>query len=464
MFNFKHSKELFFILILAVLDLIVFFRIFPSFFFADDFYYINIMKGFNLLNVLPGIFLMSTQHFFTPLPALATWMAYKAFGLNPAGYFLLNFAFHLSNAVLIYYILKKISRNENIAAASAVLFIVYCGNWESLGWAGAVNHVFYGFFMLLTILLYIYGLYLWPLAAFLLAIFSHETALFIVPALLFLYEAFINGTKLRTFFRKLAPYFVVALFFLLFQAYREIFVANIASQSHYKIGFHFIPNYLGYISTLIVPITTSYRAASVLSSNLSALIAVVKISILVCTPLILYIFFKYGSQLTKFLSAGILLILLPYSFFDMPIVSRYLYEASMFFSCLIAVILESIVKRSNVKAMVLGFLILISLAGMFLYQEVFYEKKELRRDILNGYLVYSARIKPRSSLCFIDLPIREDEIKNMVYLWDAKGRHVIRVDNADNVYYRQTYHKHSKYNCNYVFVYDCIKRRLALVP
>jgi len=186
--------------------------------------------------------------------------------------------------------------------------------------------------------------------------------------------------------------------------------------------------------------------------------------VILFVPFIVYVLFKYGSKLVKFLAASILLILLPYSFFDLPIVSRYLYEASIFFTCLIVVILESVVKRSNIKAMVLSFLIIINLSGMYLYQKAFYEKKELRRSIIKEYLIYGLHIKPGASLCFIDLPVREDEIESMIYLWDAKAKHTIHVYNADNVYYKQTYNKNTKYNCNYVFVYDCIKRRLSLLP
>lgn len=453
-----------FVLLLILLNGIIFSQIFPSFFFADDFYILNIIKEFNVNNVLSGIIMLSTKHFFTPLPFLAAWIVYQVFGLNPSGYYLLNFTFHLSNAILIYFIFMKISKNKSIAIPSAILFIVYCGNWESLGWTGAVNHIIYAFFMLLTILWYIYDLYLCSLFAFMLAIFSHETALFILPALLSLYEVFIHGTNIKPLFRRIAPYLIISFFFLMFKIYREIFVVQIISEGYYNIGFHFISNYLGCISTLIVPITSSYRSASVLLLKYLAVISIIKIMVILFVPFIVCVLFKYGSKLVKFLAASILLILLPYSFFDLPIVSRYLYEASIFFTCLIVVILESVVKRSNIKAMVLSFLIIINLSGMYLYQKAFYEKKELRRSIIKEYLIYGLHIKPGASLCFIDLPVREDEIESMIYLWDAKAKHIIHVYNADNVYYKQTYNKNTKYNCNYVFVYDCIKRRLSLLP
>jgi translation elongation factor EF-Tu-like GTPase len=74
-------------------------------------------------------------------------------------------------------------------------------------------------------------------------------------------------------------------------------------------------------------------------------------------------------------------------------------------------------------------LIAIYLAGMIAYQKVFYYKKEVRRGILLDLKKLFKSFDGNRSYYFVDMPIREDEIRYMIYLWyDTKDLNISLIE------------------------------------
>lgn len=433
----------------------------PSFFFADDFFSMDVVKGLNIWNALPGVFNIALHNYFIPTVFFETWLCYSLFHLNPAGYYAFIFAFHFINSLVVYLFFSRITKDRRAGFMASTIYMVFCGNWEAVGWA--YGHILLCIFILLAIIGHIDKRYIIASIMYLLAVTCNETALLIVPTLILFYEYFVGNAGLLRAIRNAAVYVPMFAALILFKLYRMVYILKSTSAGDLHAGSHVIVNYLNYISTLIIPITTAYRMSAILPAPIVSTIVILKTATLLLLPLVLFILFKYGDNIMRFLAACVLIIFIPYSFIDLPITSRYMYEASVFYICLISWLASSWLKKGGNKriiwALIIGFF-MVNLGGMMVYQKLFYNKKEVRRQIVNDLVAEVPSTRPGSKLCFVDLPIREDEIKAMVNLWFPTRRHSVLTVNPDNVACKQTYSAGKKYNGDYVFVYDCREKHL----
>lgn len=92
----------------------------------------------------------------------ATWISHmldiEIFGLDPGPHHLVNVAFHVANAVLLFLLLTTLTGAIWRSAAVAVLFAVHPLRVESVAWVSERKDVLSTFFLLLTC-----GAYLWYL-------------------------------------------------------------------------------------------------------------------------------------------------------------------------------------------------------------------------------------------------------------------------------------------------------------
>lgn len=460
-----NNKTLLAVILLTVLNVIIFLQIFPSFFFADDFSSLISMRSIEASNLIKGIYSDSIKNFFTPLPGLVFWLGYKLFGLNPSGYFIFNFLFHLANAILLYYFVLIFMQDERPAMLSAFMFVVYCTTWEALGWIGAVLHPMLAFFMLLTLIIYMKGRLFLSCATYIMAVLCHETAVVIIPAIIILYDLFIRKRNLIKTIPILSPYIVIACFFLMFKLYRELYVVRIVGIGGFTLGWHAVVNYIINLQTLIFPVSLSYRSAGDLPAYFVHAVRLIGLLIILFFPAIISYIFKGPNNRLKFLMAAILLILVPYSF--LPPVSRYLYEATVFYTAFLSIIVYYMITIKGRLRSLGIFLFLciftVNISGMLVYQKLFYAKKEIRRQILKQIMVAAPEIKNGSRIVFIDLPIREDEFKGMIYMWYKGDKYDIKSINANNFNYKQTFDPKKDYGPGHIFVYNCAKKSLFLV-
>lgn len=135
--------------------------------------------------------------FFTTL-----WIEYQLWGLAPAGYHLVNVAFHLACALLLWRVLRRLGFGFGAAWLAAALFAVHPVMVESVAWVAELKNVQSAFFCLLSLLAYLrfdpldgseppsprerrlfYGL---ALLLFALALLSKPMAVTLPPAILVL--------------------------------------------------------------------------------------------------------------------------------------------------------------------------------------------------------------------------------------------------------------------------------------
>lgn len=91
-----------------------------------------------------------------PLTWFSLMLDYELFGLNPAGYHLVNLLFHVTNAVLLFLILNRMTQRLWPSAFVAAVFALHPLNVESVAWVVERKTLLSALFFMLTIRAYLY--------------------------------------------------------------------------------------------------------------------------------------------------------------------------------------------------------------------------------------------------------------------------------------------------------------------
>ncbi|OGY28397.1 MAG: hypothetical protein A3F33_03740 [Candidatus Woykebacteria bacterium RIFCSPHIGHO2_12_FULL_43_10] len=148
------------------------------------------------------------------LRLLVYLITYKLVGLNPVLYHISNILFHIANVVLVYEVVKKLSKPK-IAFFTAALFSVHPILSESIAWVSGGGYAQYTFFFLISFLLFINAKNNWKMilisTIFLtLSILSSEKALPLILVYV-LYEICYGSIIKR--WRYLVPFLVIGIIF-----------------------------------------------------------------------------------------------------------------------------------------------------------------------------------------------------------------------------------------------------------
>jgi tetratricopeptide (TPR) repeat protein len=91
-----------------------------------------------------------------PLTWLSLMLDYQIFGLNPSGYHLINLLFHVMNTILLFLILRRMTKTLWPSAFVACLFAIHPLHVESVAWITERKDVLSTFFFMLTLGAYSY--------------------------------------------------------------------------------------------------------------------------------------------------------------------------------------------------------------------------------------------------------------------------------------------------------------------
>src|SRR3989304_417906 len=150
-------------LLIASLSIIVYFNAFDNGFHYDDEHYIVINPFLEKLENVPYLF--TTPRFYSDDRAFTAHyrpLVYVSYALNkitggnnPFGYHVVNLAFHIGSAMLLYLIIKAMldcgeevrsKTNFFIALSAAIIFAVHPFNSEVVNYITARSSVMSGFF------------------------------------------------------------------------------------------------------------------------------------------------------------------------------------------------------------------------------------------------------------------------------------------------------------------------------
>lgn len=174
--------------------------LFNNFVNLDDYGYVPENQYIRNLS-LEGIYKIFTRPIignYFPLQILSYALDYQFWHIQPFGYHLTNIVLHIVNAILVFFLLKKMFSNPLVSFLAALFFGLHPINVESVTWIAERKNVLSTFFFLSSYLTYLYynkeekrvrrrGFYIMALLLFLLALFTKVSAV-VLPILLMLYD------------------------------------------------------------------------------------------------------------------------------------------------------------------------------------------------------------------------------------------------------------------------------------
>lgn len=172
--------------------------------------------------------MFSTPHEvnYHPLALLTYALEFRIFGLEPLAYHLTNLLFHVANAVLLLLLILLLTRRLFPAVLTSLLWGLHPFHVESVTWVAERRDVLFTFFCLASLIVYLRGRDAphpsWrgpaSLALFVLACLSKAMAVTLPAVLLLLEYHRAKDARPREALRRVLPFFLVGLGFLLLTA------------------------------------------------------------------------------------------------------------------------------------------------------------------------------------------------------------------------------------------------------
>ncbi len=161
----RRLKSKHFIALISIIGFIVYLNVLPNgFVWDDEEQVVNnliIQKFSNLPQIIKGSTFQTggagglSGIYYKPLMTFSFMLNYGIWKLNAFGYHLFQVLIHLSNAVLVFLLLKhlfkKIKDGQIWAFLASLIFIVHPANVEAVGYISATQDVLYAFFGLLVL-------------------------------------------------------------------------------------------------------------------------------------------------------------------------------------------------------------------------------------------------------------------------------------------------------------------------
>jgi len=92
---------------------------------------------------------------YRPVNTLTFFLDYGAWGLNPFGFHLTNLLLHTANGILLFFFIRKISKNHTAAILTALLFTLHPVNSETVAVINFREDLLIVFFCLISFLIHL---------------------------------------------------------------------------------------------------------------------------------------------------------------------------------------------------------------------------------------------------------------------------------------------------------------------
>lgn len=208
--------------LLAAMAVSIFIIYFPAFKNGllnwDDNLYITDNNQIKSFENIPLFFSQFYIGNYQPLTLFAYSVIYQFAELQPFLYHFVNVLFHFLNALLIFYFVKSLIKNTNLAFLVALLFSIHPMHVESVAWVSGLKDVLYTFFFFVSLIYYLKFIrqnkkmyYLLSVVFFLFSLLSKGQAVVLFPVL-FLVDYLERG-KLFTKWIEKIPFFIFSVVF-----------------------------------------------------------------------------------------------------------------------------------------------------------------------------------------------------------------------------------------------------------
>jgi len=319
-----------------------------AYFFDDDFQWLVGTWTFHPAQLLD---FANLRHFYRPVIDVYFAAATPLFSGSPARFHLFNICLHIGNGLVLMALAREISGSRAFGFLAALFFVVQPADVEAITWVSALAEPVGAFFGCLALLWFLRSRrtgsaigHALSVAAFALALLTHESSVMFFPLLLIAGWTFTDAR-----WRSYVPHAVVLAGYLAIDL--TINSRNyVVTGGHYGVGVHAITNLLEYIVAMVVGRHNSTNYALIAFA--------------------IGVLFLRGNRRVIFATAWIVLALLPFVFFKWSNTSRYMYLPAMGLSMLIAEgvmqidrLLASRVSRAWAAAA--AALVAVAIAGRF---------------------------------------------------------------------------------------------------
>src|ERR1039458_3512176 len=202
--------------VLAAITVLVYFPAMRGGFIWDDGDMVTnnplVKSAHGLLDIWAGTKLTD----YHPLTYSVFWLEWRCWGMNPAGYHVVNILLHAGNVVLLWLVLRKLRVPGGWLAA--LLFGVHPVGVASVAWIAELKNTLSMWFYLGALWCWLRseeeegdaGFYAGALICFLLALLA-KVSVVVLPVLLLLLAWWRHGRVSRRDWARTAPFFVLAL-------------------------------------------------------------------------------------------------------------------------------------------------------------------------------------------------------------------------------------------------------------
>ena len=187
----------------------------------DDYYYLNLNPYLKILSIenIKNIFTHPYLANYQPFTLITYTFEYSLFKFNPLPYHLTNILLNLLNSVLLYFFIRQLTKSNNIAFVTAILFGIHPLHVESVTWVSERKDVLYALFFILGMIFYLSfkekkekKYYYLTLAMFLFSCLSKAMAVTFSVILILLDYLKDKDFKLSSLYNKI-PFFIISLIF-----------------------------------------------------------------------------------------------------------------------------------------------------------------------------------------------------------------------------------------------------------
>jgi hypothetical protein len=348
-----------------------------------------------------------------PLTAVVYTAEWKAFGLNPLPWRLLNLSVHMGSVAVLYTLTTRVTKRPAAGAIAAIIFGISGAHFDTVTYITALPHVLSTFFTLASLLAIIVyaqdgernpAAFALSFALFFLAFLTNEGSFVYAPVIVAAYALFAvrwRRSPLRLVLHAL-PFVVVAAGWL---AFYEAFPNPQLKFDGYYWGSHVITNYAVYISWLAFPARSIPLTPDVTRWIIAGVF--VAVAALLCVR---------GPNIARVCVLGIALALLPYAPVSIWTASRYTYAAVAFFAPVAAYAGYNVFDRARrvhryarVPATVLALLLLGTVASLYGWQSYAQDRRSGVRTERWELLVQQLRdnydsVPPGTTIYIVDGP------------------------------------------------------------
>ncbi len=216
-------------------------------------------------NNLATAFTQFTVNHYHPLVIVSFAVDATLGGMTPGMFHLTNMLLHALNAVLVYLLAERLTRNLRLAFAAALLFAVHPIHVEAVAWISARKDLLSTMFVLI-VLLAAYraseartSLRLSVIVFFVMALLSKAIAV-VLPFLLLVFDWMREGTLTKEHWKKQIPLFVLSAAFTVIAFYAQYSDGSVSPVQPGGLGNRMvIPFYAfwWYVSKFFMPVALS---------------------------------------------------------------------------------------------------------------------------------------------------------------------------------------------------------------